>query len=312
MATVPLIFPSLSRQPSMDSSKSTEDDTIRDNPEQGYVATRPRFTRVRDTWKVNVRNLVAEDVRVLDQFQKSPNYAARGGNAFLIPNLLPNWSFEFGPQSADELVFGWGVGEAAPEIAVATTGATVADGVNAVQFATVAGQSVPANSTVAAELGCDWSIPCNPGETYVFNASLNIAAGTLAAGALAAQVAINYFDSNSNPLSVASGPLAAEVNSWQPYSYQFTVPANAATFTVAFSVSVVNSTGAPLPVDGSTMVTIDAVGCALLTAVQIYGKMFGSQPLGKFVRFTKLAEFSDIGIGNGVLRYGTNFEVTEV
>ena len=76
----------------MDSSRSLEDDTIRDQNESGAVATRPRFTRARRTWKINTRNLTAEDARVLDYFSEIT--AARGGNAFLYPNLLLNWSFE--------------------------------------------------------------------------------------------------------------------------------------------------------------------------------------------------------------------------
>jgi hypothetical protein len=75
----------------MDTSKKTEDDTIRDQMEAGYVATRPRFTRARRTWDFNVRNLVAEDIRALDRFFMET--AARGGNSFLYPNLLPNSSF---------------------------------------------------------------------------------------------------------------------------------------------------------------------------------------------------------------------------
>ena len=111
MATFPLVFPSLSRQPSMDSSKSTEDDTIRDPMESGDVATRPRGTRARDTWKVNVRNITAEDKRALDYFQRVT--AARGSNSFLFPNLLPNGSFEFPAPSAAMLAFGWYQGQCA-------------------------------------------------------------------------------------------------------------------------------------------------------------------------------------------------------
>jgi hypothetical protein len=40
--------------------------------------------------------------------------------------------------------------------------------------------------------------------------------------------------------------------------------------------------------------------------------MVGTQPLGCPVRFSKLPEVSDIGWGDGVKRYGCNFELTEV
>src|SRR6516225_6045210 len=122
----------------MDSSKSTEDDTIRDQMELGYVATRPRNTRARDTWKVNIRNLVAEDKRALDQFTKVT--AARGANAFLFPNLLPNGSFEFLPCNAVEIAQGWNRTDGNPQFSIVSTAVNAYDGAAAIKIGTVAGQ----------------------------------------------------------------------------------------------------------------------------------------------------------------------------
>ena len=97
MATPIIIFPSLSRAPSLDTSTNTQDDTIRDSFDSGDVATRPRFTRGRRAWNLNVRNLQLEDVRALQNF--SMNTAQRGGNSFYYPNILPNGSFDSRPSS---------------------------------------------------------------------------------------------------------------------------------------------------------------------------------------------------------------------
>src|SRR5579862_1485612 len=180
MATYPLIFPSLSRQPSMDSSKSLEDDTIRDQMESGYVATRPRFTRARRTWKINVRNLEAEDVRALDQFAMVR--AARGGNAFLFPNLLPNGSFEFPACNGADLVRDWytaGDAPAALSIAPETfipggpapvpVGTVADEGVTALKFQTVAGQVLAVGANTQSILESRALVPVTPGESYLFH-----------------------------------------------------------------------------------------------------------------------------------------------
>lgn len=310
MATVPLIFPSLSRQPSMDSSKSVDDDTIRDQMESGYVATRPRFTRARRTWKINVRNLQAEDMRVLDQFFMVTS--ARGANSFLYPNLLPNGSFEFPAQSDADVAYGWNISSGPPQEAISIGTVTVEDGTHALSFTTVAGQSIPATSTVTGTACADQPISCTPGEVYTLTASASAVQGTLAAGVLSSYARISFFDADGNPLSTLTGGNVPVGTGWQTYSYQFTVPANAASFSVSLNVSLANTAGAALNIDASASVAWDVVACALLTPITPFGRMAGSQPLGCFVRFSKLPETSDIGVGTGVKRYGANFELTEV
>jgi hypothetical protein len=306
----PIIFPSLSRQPSLDTSKSTEDDTIKDQAESGYVSTRPRFTRARRTWKQNLRNLVIEDIRALDEFFMVTT--ARGANSFLYPNLLPNWSFEFPALSAVDLVYGWNVYSTIPQESIGISTATVADGTQAISFATVPGSTIAAHTTDTGQVNCDQAVSCTPGEVYVFTASVDAIKGTLATGVLGACVAIAFIDANGNPLSTLTGTAATIDGGWQTYGYQFTVPANAASFRVEIIVTLANSTGSTITLDGSASVAWDEVGCALLTPLSPFGRMAGTTSLGCLVRFSKLPEASDIGWGAGAKRYGVNFELTEV
>jgi len=296
----------------MDTSKTTEDDTIKDQAESGYVSTRPRFTRARRTWKINVRNLVAEDIRALDEFFMSSSYAARGGNSFLYPNLLPNWSFEFPALNASDLVLGWNAATTTSQESINISAVSQPDGTQAVSFSTVAGQSIPANTTVPAQLNCDLAVPCKTGEVYVFTASVNAIQGALAAGVLSANVSVAFFDGYGNTLSTLVGPVAHIGGGWQTYGYQFTVPANAVNFQVSLSTTLTNSTASDITLDGSASVSWDAVGCALLTPLTPYGRLVGSQPLGCLVRFSSLPEFADIGWGNGVKVYGCKMELQEV
>jgi hypothetical protein len=293
----------------MDSSKTTEDDTIRDQAESGYVATRPRFTRVRRTWKANVRNLVAEDVRTLDEFYMVTT--ARGGNSFLYPNLLPNWSFEYAAIREGELVLGWSAGANAAQIAIQAVASPVADGVQALSFGTVAAASVPAHTTVTAQVIAGAVISCSAGEVYVFSGQINATPGTLAAGVMVPSVGVNFYDTNGNLLSTATGTFTVAAG-WNQCGYQFTVPANAVSFQLYLNLALVNSTGSAIALDGSASVAFDEVGCSLFTPLTPYGRMIGSQSLGCLVRFSKLPENSDIGYGGGVKRYGASFELTEV
>lgn len=292
----------------MDSSKKTEDDTIRDEMEQGYVATRPRFTRVRRTWACNVRNLLAEDVRALDQFFMVK--ASRGGNAFLYPNLLANGSFELPAQNPSDVVLGWNIAQQPAQLSVGVA-PIATDGSQCIKCASVSGQSVPAHTTETAQLSCDQPVPCTAGDAYVVTAQVNGTKGTLASGVLSAAIVVSFVDANGNALSALSS--AITVASIAPVSgYQFAIPTNAVAFTIMLAVSLANSTGSGISLDGSTWVTWDAAGCALQTPLTPYGRMLGSQPLGCLVRFSRAPEVSDIGWVNGAKGYGASLELTEV
>lgn len=313
MANYP-IFPSLSRQPSMDTSKSTEDDTIRDTSESGYVSTRPRFTRVRDTWKINVRNLVAEDKRVLDYFTKVT--AARGGNSFLFPNLLPNWSFEFPALDATELAQGWYQADdpvAALPVSIVTS--NIEDGAAALCFGTAAATMLAEGASLSAEVDSDVVTPCAPGDVYLFHARVCPTQGTLAAASTLWAEALMYTydaDGNQSTLAAAGNGFNCSVSGWQDYYDTFTIPAGAVSFRMRLLGNLTGSSSAAIALDGSASILFDRVGCALLTPAQMYGRMVGSDALPRPVRFSKLPELADIGYGNGVKRYGANFELTEV
>jgi hypothetical protein len=321
VATYPII-PSLSRWPSMDSSKSTEDDTIKDQAELGYVSTRPRFTRSRRTWKINIRNLVAEDLRVLDEFVQVT--AQRGANSFLYPNLLPNGSFELPASNSVDLVDGWfvsGVPSAALALSVALSGAVdgvptgnVDDGLQAIQFATVAGQTLAPGASILAALDTAALINCSPGEQYLFHCRYRYTQGDVCSFSPQVCMVCDYDYGTETVDGSAGQPIGT--SGWTDFWSTFTIPSGANTGTRDFrfrvAAAIANSTGAAIATTGGAIFGIDEVSCALLTAVQPWGRMVGSQPLGVPVRFSKLPEASDIGWGNGCKRYGVNFELTEV
>lgn len=314
MSTYPLIFTSLSRQPSMDASKSTEDDTIKDAAESGYVSTRPRFTRVRDTWKVNVRNLVAEDKRALDYFQKVT--AERGSLSFLYPNLLPNGSFEFPACDATQIVEGWFQSSApAADLPLSIGTVGIEDGTQALSFGTTTGQVLAAGSSVSAEVDSAALTPCTPGEVYLFHARVKPTQGTLASAATLWGLATLYtYDANGNatPLAGSGNGFNTAVGGWQDYYSIFTIPAGAVSFRVRLLGNLTGPSSGTITLDGSASILFDEVGCGLLTPIQFYGRTVGTDPLPRPVRFSKLPEFADIGWGGGVKRYGVNFELTEV
>ncbi len=285
MATFPLIFPSLSRQPAMDTSKKTEDDTIRDPMESGSQATRPRGTRVRRTWPFNVRNLVAEDVRALDEFFMSPSYAARGGNSFLFPTSCPIGPLSFRRSLRPILSLG-GLSPArrlrSPSASALLRLRTV---LRQSSSGTVATKTIAVATTVTGALNCDLAVPCKPGEVYVFTAALDAIKGTLAAGVLGAQVSVSYLNAAGGALSTVNGTAATIGVGWQTYGYQFTVPASAASFKVSLLVTLTNSTASAITLDGSASVSWDTVGCSLLTPLTPYGRMVGSQSLGCLFAF---------------------------
>lgn len=64
-------FPTLSRAPLMNEEETLEDSTIRDQMENGAVYTRPRWTRMRRTWKVNYKACSIADRDALRTFANS-------------------------------------------------------------------------------------------------------------------------------------------------------------------------------------------------------------------------------------------------
>src|SRR2546422_916697 len=64
-------FPTLSRSPLMNEEETLEDSTVRDQMENGAVYTRPRWARMRRTWKVSYKACPVADRNALRTFQNS-------------------------------------------------------------------------------------------------------------------------------------------------------------------------------------------------------------------------------------------------
>ena len=68
---MPTAFPTLSRAPLMNEEETLEDSTIRDSMENGAVFTRPRFSRMRRSWKVNYKACSVADRDALRTFAQT-------------------------------------------------------------------------------------------------------------------------------------------------------------------------------------------------------------------------------------------------
>jgi len=324
----PIIFPSLSKAPSLDSGAKTYDDTIRDSMDLGYVATRPRFTRGRRTWNVNVRNLYLEDVRALDDFQET--ITQRGANSFYFPNLIQNGSFEFPAVLDSEIVQGWS-GVQSQGIAMQPC-STAFDGVMAMQFATEVG-SLGAGQSATGVMASPISFPVFPGEVYqgvfqwlaVVTGLAGVSYDATANLSLILQMSdgstVNVSPAASNPISGTSPA------TYTPVAQQFTIPAPGAGLfiagaSLALSMTLQNAstsaTALSAPGSGNSLsACFDSVGLALIQPApgrSVYGRMAGSNSLVRPVRFapSKLPEFSDLGFGTGLKLYGTTFALEEV
>ena len=258
----------------MDSSKSIEDDTIRDQMESGYVATRPRFTRARRTWKVNVRNLEAEDVRALDQFTMVR--AARGGNAFLFPNLVPNGSFEFPADLDSDVVRDWyTAGDETPLLSIATEtfipggpnpvpfGAVADEGITALKFQTVAGQVLDVGARFQCFVEARNTVPVTPGETYLFHCRWMQVGAENPYCSFSPMAYLNCdYAYGQYTLFTVPGTFSGETQ-WTDFYSVLTIPSGENTNTVDFrmriQVSMSNAGTAPITLNGSNVFLIDEV-----------------------------------------------------
>ncbi|QNI37529.1 hypothetical protein [Edaphobacter albus] len=106
------VFPQLSRAPKMAVEEKFEDSTIRDEVEGGFVFTRPRYVRLRETRKIPYEHCTAIDRAVVKDF-----YRQVGGWASFtytdrrVPNMAPEVMtvrFKSPPEIKDG---GWARGE---------------------------------------------------------------------------------------------------------------------------------------------------------------------------------------------------------
>jgi len=261
----------------MDTSKKTEDDTIRDPMESGDQATRPRFTASAVPGCFNVRNLVAEDIRALDEFFMSPQYAARGGNAFLYPNLLPIGPLSFRPSRRRCCL--WMERRNRRATRVYRPLNCIDGGRHTGYQLCHCGRADRCRShNHHGQLNCDSTVPCKPGEVYVFTGQVNATQGALAAGVLAQNVSVGFFDVTGNH-SPRSRNAATIGGGWQGYGLQFTVPA-------ARQVSALLSwSHSPTPPARALRLTaphrLRGIAWVVdwLTPLTPYGRMVGSQSL---------------------------------
>jgi hypothetical protein len=280
------------------------DDTIRDQMDLGYVATRPRFSRSRRTWNLNIRNLTAEDVRALDTFAEVT--VQRGSLCFYFPNLAPNWSFEVGPSSGDEVVAAWSITE--QNAIVVTPGSTAADGLSSLQFAAGAITGSDASQVTAGR-----SFFPVAGEVYegVFQVSADITGSGFSVSANL-QIALQMSDGSTVTVSpAASNAITASTSGFVWVSQQLTIPAPAAGLTITSAQAQIAVAATAI---AGLNLFVDTVGLALTSSAQPYGRMVGSAPIPARVRFAanKIPQFSDLGYGDGVKVYGTTFAIEEV
>lgn len=306
------------------------------------MATRPRFSRGRRTWNLNVRNLIAEDVRALDVFQQVT--VQRGSLAFLYPNLLPNGSFEIpalaapphtfltpggeipiaGSSIGEQVFEGWTLSDATGFQVQGVANAV--DGTMAAQIASIAAFSLPIGGYAIGEITSHRKISVKPNEVYVFVAQIDLAvAGSLPGGVAlgaGASATLTFADGTSQQSLIIT---ATPGSGFLPLTGTITIPATSVAGSLPQSLSIslyldfrnnsaATTTFAALGSPLSLSATLDSVGLALQSAPQIYGRMVGSTPLPFPVRFApnKLPQFSDLGFGDGVKVYGSTFALEEV
>lgn len=314
MADYP-IFPSISRAPSFESTRKLEDGTLKDPMESGYVATRPRFTRLRRTFGVSYKFLSAEDVRALDRFE---TLTVQGGaGAFYLPNLIRNGSFEvIGPDG--ELV-GWQVlaGAGNPYSVSQTTNAY--DGSNAIKFSLNA-----ITLTAGEDIQTLTSVECAPvsvsaGDSYLAQAYVNMTNAPPANVALPLYILATVTYSDGTRVNRAYAQQYNSTSGWVNISATIPIVASQsgatkATLQIAIGAVADNSAGSTTVnlAAGSAVYLVDSVGLALVASAHPNGRMPGLSPLIYPVRFTKGVQMRDAGIADGQKTYHATFEVTEL
>lgn len=285
--------------------------------ESGYVATRPRFTRLRRKFGVSYKLLTAEDLRVLDIFETKTVQGKAG--AFYFPNLIANGSFEI-PGPGGTGVAGWTPDpDGLLEFAVVPWPNAVDGGVSLRMLSysqTVAtGEAVNAGFVSSSRFGV------STGDVVALNAMVQVYANgipTPATASLQAVLTVQYANSSTN--DIVQTLASTLTTGFVPVSTSFTIPdfsgsaAVSATFRLVARID--NEDGSsPLSVAGGEVVFfVDSLGLALASTVQPYGRMPGSQPLPGLFRFTKNISGMDnpSGWAGGGPVYDVSFEITEV
>jgi hypothetical protein len=295
----------------MDSSEQVEDDTIRDQMESGYTATRPRFTRARRTWNLNLRYLTAEDVRAIRTFRDIT--VLRGALPFYFPNLIENGGFEIlAGISSVEIVKGWSTSENSAHVSFGTVGLhgsadpRIAPGTSGNVCIEVA-----ATGGGTGTLSSNRQFSCMSGDVLLVSASTSNNGGTIGLITALVQVSLAYQDTTENTVSE---PLIVTTSGWGLTSAQLTIPAPVAGgYNVPAIATVSLEIIAASEATASTLL-IDDVGVAKISSAIDGIEMTGSAPIPAQVRFASgaLPQFSDLGWVGGQKRYGCTFKLEEL
>jgi len=290
----------------------------------GYVATRPRFSRERRTWNVNVRNLMAEDVRALRNFRA--NVVMRGSLSFYFPNLLLNGGFEFAPLLASEVFAGWTNNSDDSQMLAVSNGFAY-DGSACLLIESVSGQVVTAGEYVSAYATCERQIPVNAGDVYQFNSWFLSASSPITGLTQTAKYFIDLFYTDGSSTRYFGPDFSLSATSWTLETGTWTVPAPPTGKVIAYAQlsllsDIQNATGAPITLGPTTTsVRFDGVGLALVSAGVPQIATACSEPIPVPVRFAsgKLPKFSDLGWGSppgapsgGCFIFGATFALEEV
>lgn len=315
---VPNIFPSLSRAPSFASTQKVEDGTLKDPMESGYVATRPRFTRLRRTWGIAYRHLVAEDLRALEMFTLKT--VQGGAGSFYLPNLVYNGFFGFGPALPGEVAAGWvWANSTASPTFTPVAFFNASNNSPSLVLTSLAETIAASGSTVATVINSSETGPANVGDVLTcaagFFATLTAVPTGVQAQAVLSLV-VTYQDGSNqvvaaSPFAVSAGYQVSPATFTVPASGAFNIPVASISLRMAFymgNTAIASVTAAA----GACVLSLGTVGLALTTAAQPFGRMPGSLPSGSLVRFSKLPEVRDGQWWGGQDRFDVSFEVTEV
>ena len=289
MATLP-ILPSLSRAPDFSSGRKLEDGTLRSDFESGYVSTRPRFTRLRRTHTATYKNLIAEDIRALDAFEVA---AVQGGSqAFYLPNLVPNGSFELPATKNGEIVSGWTLTQGLGwNVALSPD---VHDGATALLFTQTGSGD--------AEVWSSWILPLSAGD--VLNFVVYVKSTGSGSGSISLRLDVAYADGTEQTLTQSITSIAAA--SYGPVGGSFAIPAGSAAV-LGVEVGLMASGSS-----GSAVYGVDSLSLALVSTQQPFGRMVGTSSIVRPVRFSKPIDIKDAKPANGQKRYDATIEVQEL
>lgn len=234
-----------------------------------------------------------------------------GADAFYLPNLLSNGSFESfeHDQFGDLFLDGWSIQPTTHQwVTAPVISPSAFDGSYALGLSL--GSTAPLDVSGQGVAILAPSLSVSPGDAYLFSAKV-LASATLPTGATFTTQPFFTFDVGAQiyPTAVTSSSA-----SWVDYEVPIAIPVGASRVTVgilAFA-SKGSSSNTTLGSGNSINILWDECGFALTSAVQKYGRMIGTTSPGAAVRFTKGLDIKDAKPADGVKRYDATCEVTEL